>query len=363
MPRCAAWRISPKPAGPWRWRCPKSPGAPALPPPCGPEVSLTGAIPAGKGMGSSSADIAAAVAAAGLAAGCPLPPVDIARIALSVEPTDGVMFPGIALFDHRRGRIAESLGPPPPMEAIVIDRGGQVDTLAFNAVDRAAQWAAVADRTEAALELVRAGVRRQDAGLIGRGATVSARAGRPAGRRRLGGTGHRAGRGHWPPPASMWPTAERSSASCWTPAAAKSKPAYRRAVAGVRRRGKRAALPGNRRRAYGKPPEKPPLGLLVRLYAVEQILAGVASVRAKTALRPTDYPPVSAIRETFRRYGVISVIAGIQSPQYPPVNRERINLVQGHQGNATGYLEANAVNRKQRTHCLRARYVRLRQTT
>ena len=144
------------------------------------EVSLTGAIPAGKGMGSSSADIAAAVAAAGLAAGCPLPPADIARIALSVEPTDGVMFPGIALFDHRRGRIAESLGPPPPMEAIVIDRGGQVDTLAFNAVDRAAQWAAVADRTEAALELVRAGVRRQDAGLIGRGATVSARAGRPA---------------------------------------------------------------------------------------------------------------------------------------------------------------------------------------
>ncbi len=143
------------------------------------EVSLTGAIPAGKGMGSSSADIAAAVAAAGLAAGCPLPPADIARIALSVEPTDGVMFPGIALFDHRRGRIAESLGPPPPMEAIVIDRGGQVDTLAFNAVDRAAQWSAVADRTEAALELVRAGVRRQDAGLIGRGATVSARAGRP----------------------------------------------------------------------------------------------------------------------------------------------------------------------------------------
>ena len=143
------------------------------------EVSLTGAIPAGKGMGSSSADIAAAVAAAGLAAGCPLSPEDIARIALSVEPTDGVMFPGIALFDHRRGRIAESLGPPPPMEAIVIDRGGQVDTLAFNAVNRAAQWAAVADRTEAALELVRAGVRRQDAGLIGRGATVSARAGRP----------------------------------------------------------------------------------------------------------------------------------------------------------------------------------------
>ena len=99
------------------------------------EVSIANPIPAGKGMGSSSADVAAAVWATGKAAGrerCP--PADIAEIALSVEPTDGVMFPGIALFDHRRGRIAESLGPPPPLEVIVIDRGGQVDTLEFNKV-------------------------------------------------------------------------------------------------------------------------------------------------------------------------------------------------------------------------------------
>ncbi len=143
------------------------------------QVSAANPIPPGKGMGSSSADITAAVWATGTAAGVSLPPATIAGIALSVEPTDGVMFPGVALFDHRRGRIAESLGPPPPLEVIVIDRGGQVDTLDFNRTDRTAQWQKIAASTDAALELVREGIRRADAGLVGRGATISARAGHP----------------------------------------------------------------------------------------------------------------------------------------------------------------------------------------
>ena len=89
------------------------------------------------------------------------------------------MFPGIALIDHRCGSIAESLGPPPPMEVIVIDTGGSVDTLEFNSVDRTARWEQIASRTDEALELVREGIRRGDAALVGRGATISARAGRP----------------------------------------------------------------------------------------------------------------------------------------------------------------------------------------
>ncbi len=143
------------------------------------EVSVSNPIPAGKGMGSSSADVSAALGALGMAAGRPFPPETIARIALSVEPTDGVMFPGIALFDHRCGRIAESLGPPPPMEVIVIDTGGVVDTLEFNRTDRTAAWREIAERTDEALELVRQGVVRCDPALVGRGATISALAGHP----------------------------------------------------------------------------------------------------------------------------------------------------------------------------------------
>ena len=101
------------------------------------------------------------------------------RIALAVEPTDGVMFPGIAMFDHRQGKIVDLLGTPPPMEVIVIDRGGQVDTLEFNRVDREEHWQSAADATTEALALVREGIRRCDPELVGRGATISAQAGRP----------------------------------------------------------------------------------------------------------------------------------------------------------------------------------------
>ena len=141
------------------------------------EVTIANPIPAGKGMGSSSADITAAIGAVGIAAGQPFSSEAIAKIALSVEPSDGVMFPGIALFDHRCGSVAESLGPPPPMEVIVIDTGGTVDTLEFNRVDRTALWKRIAGRTDEALELVREGVRRGDPALVGRSATISARAG------------------------------------------------------------------------------------------------------------------------------------------------------------------------------------------
>lgn len=145
------------------------------------DAAIANPIPAGKGMGSSSADITAAVHATAQAAGVLLSPEAISGIALAVEPTDGVMFPGITMFDHRRGKILELLGNPPPMEVVVIDRGGQVDTLEFNRVDRAEQWKSVADATTEALELIREGIRRSDPALVGRGATISARAGSPEG--------------------------------------------------------------------------------------------------------------------------------------------------------------------------------------
>lgn len=143
------------------------------------DVTVANPIPVGKGMGSSSADITAVVCATGKAAGIEFSPASVADIALAVEPTDGVMFPGIAMFDHRHGKIVELLGAPPPMEVIVVDRGGQVDTLEFNRVERSGHWQSVTDATNEALELVREGIRRGDPELVGRGATISARAGRP----------------------------------------------------------------------------------------------------------------------------------------------------------------------------------------
>lgn len=140
-------------------------------------VRVSSPIPRSKGMGSSSADLAAAIAATGLALGEELTPDSIAQIALSIEPTDGVMMPGVALFDHRAGLIRESLGPPPPMEIVALDFGGTVDTEEFNRVDRTRAWTAVNQQSAEALQLVRKGIEESDPVLVGKGATISAQAG------------------------------------------------------------------------------------------------------------------------------------------------------------------------------------------
>lgn len=142
----------------------------------GAHVSVGNPIPRGKGFGSSSADLTAAIAATGLALGVELTPPQIGALALRVEPTDGIMFPGIALFDHRSGTLAEELGPPLPMEIIALDFGGEVDTLAFNEVDRWAQWQSIQGQTGEALAMVREGLKERDIGLLGRGASLSAEA-------------------------------------------------------------------------------------------------------------------------------------------------------------------------------------------
>ena len=139
-------------------------------------LTVNSPIPRGKGMGSSSVDVTAAIAATGLALGYELPSAEVGRLALSVEPTDGIMFPGMAVFDHREGRIAEVLGPPPPMEIVALDFGGEVDTLKFNREDRHPVWQSLRAEAAEALGLVRLGVQRCDPALVGQGASISARA-------------------------------------------------------------------------------------------------------------------------------------------------------------------------------------------
>ena len=138
------------------------------------KITINNPIPRGKGMASSTADLAAAIAATGLALGEELSPYQIAQIALSIEPTDGIMIPGVALFDHRAGIIRESLGPPPPMEIVALDLGGTVDTVQFNMVDRFQRWQSVDEQTAEALRLLRLGIANEDPALVGQGASISA---------------------------------------------------------------------------------------------------------------------------------------------------------------------------------------------
>ena len=139
-------------------------------------LTLDSRLPRGKGMASSTADVAASIAATAAAAGHRLEPDQIARLALGVEPSDGVMFPGIVVFDHREGTILLPLGEPPPMRVLVLDFGGEVDTLEFNSIARDRALNSQASRMSEAVSLIESGLLRGNPLHVGKGATISAMA-------------------------------------------------------------------------------------------------------------------------------------------------------------------------------------------
>jgi len=139
------------------------------------QLGIRSQLPLGKGMASSSADISATCQSIALAAGRELTPDEIADIALSIEPTDGIFYPGIMLFDHIHGRIRQYLGKALPMHIAVFDVGGEIDTLHFNQrFDLHELNKANEGKMKEAVNFIRQGLANEDISLIGKGATMSA---------------------------------------------------------------------------------------------------------------------------------------------------------------------------------------------
>ncbi|WP_327306036.1 GHMP kinase [Streptomyces sp. NBC_01298] len=151
-------------------------------PPCGGELRLTGGIPVGLGMGSSSSDVIAAVRAVADSYGLRLDPSTVAALAVRAELASDPLMLGSrpVLFAQREGRVLEVLGPALPPLVVVgcaLGGGAPVDTLALPVAD-----VADVDRSDVrAYERLRALLRRAvatgSAELLGAVATASARRG------------------------------------------------------------------------------------------------------------------------------------------------------------------------------------------
>lgn len=138
-------------------------------------VSVRSDLPLGKGMASSSADISAACQSIALSAGKILTPDEIADIALLIEPTDGIFYPGIVLFDHVKGYLRQYLGDALPMHIIIFDVGGEINTLHFNKrLDLKKLNQANEEQVHQAMHLISKGLADKDLSLVGKGATMSA---------------------------------------------------------------------------------------------------------------------------------------------------------------------------------------------
>lgn len=139
----------------------------------GGRLRLSGGLPEGRGLASSSADLVATARAVGESLGVPVGPATIEDFLRRIEPTDGVMYPGVVSFYHRQVRLREFLGPLSPMVIVGIEDGTAVDTLGFNRRPKPFTHAHRLEYDEL-LERVSEAVRTDDLRTVGQVATRSA---------------------------------------------------------------------------------------------------------------------------------------------------------------------------------------------
>ena len=133
-------------------------------------------LPIGKGLASSTVDVCGLLAAASLLDDRPWEDEEIFALGCSVEPSDGLVFPGLALVDHLRGHLIELLPPPPPLALLALVPPRSLDTESYRR-DPSFQRAirARAQDHRQAYEWLRQGLLLCDGSLVAKGATLSAR--------------------------------------------------------------------------------------------------------------------------------------------------------------------------------------------
>jgi len=139
------------------------------------KIEIFSEIPLAKGMGSSSADIIGIILGVSILLNKEISADEVAKLALTIEPTDGIMYKDIVCFDHLKKGLLERIGQPPLLDVLVIDPGGCVDTLEFNQRKDLIRLRLENQKEIAqALELVKKGTIEKNIKLIGEGATLSA---------------------------------------------------------------------------------------------------------------------------------------------------------------------------------------------
>jgi L-threonine kinase len=137
------------------------------------ELRVDSCLPEGKGLASSSADLVATARAIGNALDLTVSPTMIEDLLRRIEPSDGVMYPGVVAFHHREVRLRANLGSLPALTVVGLDEGDTVDTVAFNLIPKPF---GTAERREyeALLSAMASAVAAGDAAQVGRVSTRSA---------------------------------------------------------------------------------------------------------------------------------------------------------------------------------------------
>ncbi|WP_080589101.1 hypothetical protein [Rhizobium leguminosarum] len=134
---------------------------------------LESEIPEGKGLASSSADLVATARSIGSCFQRRIPISLIETLMAEIEPSDGVMYPGVVAYRQRACSLLSFLGQMAPLAIVGIDEGGMVETVGYDqrrgeiSSSLRAEYSALLDRAQIAIA-------QDDMATIGRISTKSA---------------------------------------------------------------------------------------------------------------------------------------------------------------------------------------------
>lgn len=137
-------------------------------------VKIISEVPVSKGMGSSTADIGAAIGAALDLIGKKMTPEEIAVMAASIEPTDSIFMQESVIFNPVKGQVKESIGTIDGMKVLVLEPDRYLNTVDLRK-NRSYREAKMKNREiiENAFRLLKKGFTENDKKMIGRACTAS----------------------------------------------------------------------------------------------------------------------------------------------------------------------------------------------
>ncbi|MCE0495652.1 GHMP family kinase ATP-binding protein [Vibrio salinus] len=133
-------------------------------------------LPVAKGYASSTADMSATVVALSRYFKHTIAPGKIAELTTRIEPSDGVMFKGLALFEHTSGHLYQQYTLKSFPSILVLEPERTVLTRDFHNISRKKQLITSQPSLNEALSLFEQGIKSSDINKIGHATTVSAQA-------------------------------------------------------------------------------------------------------------------------------------------------------------------------------------------
>ena len=137
-------------------------------------IEVDSTIPVGKGMASSTADIAATAQATARHLGHELSESDLAALCVGLEPTDSTLFRELTLFDHKAGAVLARHDWLPEVELLILESPERLLTSDYHRRDRRAPLLEGAPLLARAWHHMELAARHADARELGQATTLSA---------------------------------------------------------------------------------------------------------------------------------------------------------------------------------------------